>query len=201
MVLIVSWLTLGLIAATAFSLVPVLREEVKADAEKFVKKFTLKNPHWNNPQTIEVVKKWFFWGQPIIHTILGLFSLIEAASVLLQIRITAIWRMIIFGIFLLQVFCSCNAEPQIYRGCAVQGKEIVVVEINPNTIKVLATVPDKNGIKKAHGVKADSIVYDGYNKSGELTRSFVTAFKGGKPIATVFYSRATLAKDFWHGSK
>jgi len=203
MVFTIVWLTLGLIAGTMFFLIPTLREEVKADARNFIQNFVTKFPHWDTPEVRQKIQRWFFWGQPLLYILLGLFSLIEAAAILMGIRISAAARLVIFGLYIIVILSSCGEQPRnIHRGVAVEKGEAIVVEINPNTIRVLATVPDKRGIKKAHSFHVDSIVYDGYNSAGELTKSFVTAFKGGKAVATIFYSRATLSKDFWHhGSK
>lgn len=80
--------------------------------------------------------------------------------------------------------CSDNIAPR-YKGTTKSGE---VIEINPNTMKTWFTPKDKI---VGYSVKIDSIAYDGYDSTGtKLTKAFVTAFRGKKPIATVFGNMA-----------
>jgi hypothetical protein len=67
-----------------------------------------------------------------------------------------------------------------YEGTTKNG---TVVIINENTCRAIIT-PKNQIIGKI--IKADSLTYDGYDSSGNLIKSVVTAFKGGKPIVSVF---------------
>lgn len=202
MVTTIVWLTLGLIAGTMFFLIPVLREEVKADARNFTQNFVTKFPHWDTPEVRQKIQRWFFWGQPLLYILLGPFSQIEAAAILMGIRISAAARLVIYGLYIIVILSSCDKEPHVvYRGVAIE-KEPIVVEINTFTKKVIATIPDKNnGIKFSKIMKIDSLSFDGTDSTGNETKAFVMAFKEGKPVATVFYYRAALTKHFWNGPK
>jgi len=86
---------------------------------------------------------------------------------------------LIFGILLLCFSgCTDSAIAPRYTGLTADS---TVVEINPNTMSVWAT---PRGSRASKRIKIDRISHD------SLTPNFITAFKGQKPVATVFGNMA-----------
>lgn len=76
--------------------------------------------------------------------------------------------------------CSSDIAPK-YKG--VVTKTGSIIEINPNTMRVWET---PKGALIGKSTQIDSIAYDGRDSAGNINQAFVTAFKGQKPVATIF---------------
>lgn len=101
----------------------------------------------------------------------------------------AMWKEILYVILLTLVSLGVSKaisklayddiKPK-YEGVTSLGTTVI---INPNTLRVI-TVP--RGRTCGAVTKIDSLMYDGIDSSGNPTNSIITAFRGGKPKATVF---------------
>ena len=183
------WFAAGFIAAIMFQFMPKLREHTLASARKFKEEFLQKKPEYAAHTILVLIEPLVINGLALVRVIMGVFSLCEAFDILTNVHIRgktriAILIAVITGVILAS---GCSDVEPIYTGESTKGKIKTTVEINPNTLRLLLMERKGDTWLKVDSVdRLDSLVYDGYDSTGQiLNKSFVTAFKGGKPICTI----------------
>lgn len=182
------WFAAGFIAAIMFQFIPKLREHTLASARKFKQEFLKEKPEAHT--VLFIIEPLVINGLAFVRIIMGVFSLCESFDILTNIHVRGKTRIaIVLAITVLVILlsgCSSDVEP-IYTGESVKKGIKTTVEINPNTLRLLLMERKGETWLKVDSIDSlDSLVYDGYDSTGQVLRkSFVTAFKGGKPICTI----------------
>lgn len=183
------WFIAGFIAAIMFHFIPKLRNHTLASAKRFKEEFLQKKSEYAAHTTLFLIEPLVINGLALVRVTMGVFSLCEAFDILTDVHIRGKTRIaILIAVVVAVILASgCSDVEPIYTGESVKGAIKTTVEINPNTLRLLLMERKGDTWLKVDSVdRLDSLVYDGYDSTGQiLNKSFVTAFKGGKPICTI----------------